>query len=118
MAPNLIPTQSRLTVAKRDGKRCVRCGGGRSLHWHHRRGKRVHDKHTHCACNGISLCTTCHAWVHAHPSQSLDLGYLVSRYSKAPSESRLWHISWGWTYVTCSGGVELLHEEEPDARGV
>lgn len=27
--------------------------------------------------NLISLCRTCHSWIHAHPSESYKLGYLV-----------------------------------------
>lgn len=58
---------------------CQRCGGVGS-DWHHRRSRRVVDEHTHCPCNGVLLCRTCHAWVHGHPELAQGMGLIVSAY--------------------------------------
>lgn len=101
--PNLIPTASRLLVAERDQRRCVRCGSANRPHWHHRRTRRVRDEHTHCPCNGISLCTTCHAWVHANPRQAEKFGWLLSRYVQQPWKHPVLHVHWAW--------IDLSHDE-------
>jgi hypothetical protein len=82
--PNPIPQWRREQVQDRDNGRCVRCGG-RGSEWHHRRGRRVRDQHTHCSCNGVMLCRTCHSWVHANPLMAMPKGYIVSRYIQDPS---------------------------------
>lgn len=46
---------------------CAMCGSPRDLHRHHRRVKGHGGDprpHTDCACNGIRLCATCHAYIH------------------------------------------------------
>lgn len=62
---------------------CQGCGSTRNLHRHHRRGKDAGGSgeraHTHCACNGLTLCTTCHTWAHANPEQARAEGWIVSQ---------------------------------------
>lgn len=96
---NPIPTASRLLVAERDQYRCVRCGAGRGLHWHHRRSRRVLDEHTHCPCNGISLCGVCHSWVHANPRQAIRFGYLLSSHIQHPWKHPVLHVRWQWVLL-------------------
>ena len=60
---------------------CQRCGRGGRLERHHRRLKQSGGskgrEHTQCACNGLRLCRTCHAYVHAHVTESRDHGWIV-----------------------------------------
>lgn len=61
---------------------CQRCGRGPArLERHHRRAKCMGGSkaraHTQCACNGLKLCRQCHAWVHDHPAESRDHGWIV-----------------------------------------
>lgn len=66
---------------KRD-RQCQRCGrSGLRLERHHRRAKSMGGSkarsHTQCACNGLRLCRTCHAYVHEHPAESRQNGWIV-----------------------------------------
>jgi hypothetical protein len=44
----------------------------------------VHDEHTHCTCNGVWLCATCHQQVHHAPEQAQQSGFIVSRFETEP----------------------------------
>lgn len=105
--PNPIPSDVSLVIADRDQRLCVRCGASRSLHRHHRRGRRVHDAHTHCACNLILLCSVCHAWVHANPRRATEFGYILSRYVTKPFVHRMLHVRWQWISLFCDGTFTL-----------
>lgn len=55
----------RREVRDRDGNRCVICGTirkDRSLDVHHRN----FDRDDHCPGNLVTLCQSCHGWVHAN----------------------------------------------------
>lgn len=73
--------------------------------WHHRRSRSVRDDHQHCPCNGITLCATCHAWVHAHPLDARRGGWIVSRAEptpwKVPCKAEADH----WMNLDCFGGA-------------
>lgn len=82
---NPIPTRQRSLVKSREMSRCLRCGSPIiTSECHHRRSKSVHDEHMHCPCNMVSLCGTCHRWVHAHPSEARRDGMIVSRHETTP----------------------------------
>jgi hypothetical protein len=98
---NPIPEESRRIVEWRDRNRCVRCGGAGS-EWHHRRGRSVKDRHQHCACNGILLCRTCHAYAHAYPTIAQNFGFVVSRHCEDPSLVPVKNAT-GWAVLTCEG---------------
>lgn len=74
-------------VDERDDYSCVRCGktiyGGSR---HHRKLRRFGD---HSTANLILLCgsgtTGCHGWVHAHPAESYDNGWMVRSYQDPKS---------------------------------
>ena len=58
---------------------CERCGGRNDV---------VHEKLTRARggsitdpANCVVLCDPCHAWVHAHPRQSTEDGWLLRRFS-------------------------------------
>lgn len=108
--PNPIPTASRLLVDARDGHQCFLCGG-RKAHWHHRRTRRIRDDHTHDTCNGLSLCTVCHAWAHAHPREAIKLGLILSRYVQRPWLHPVQHFRHGWVLLECHSPTFTLTEE-------
>lgn len=83
--------QQRDDVITRDQHRCQRCGRtltGFPYSIHHRKGR-------HCAdpdgmANLICLCGTgttgCHGWVHQHPAESYERGFMVHRNQLATPE--------------------------------
>lgn len=79
--------------------------------YHHRRSRSVRDEHTHCTCNGVTLCTTCHEWVHAHPFEAKTVGLIVSRH-KEPSRVPMDTSTYGPVLLNCDGSVHLTIEEE------
>lgn len=69
----------------RDHHRCMRClVPAPTGQWHHRRSRSVRDQHQHCPCNGVWLCPTCHRWVHDHPVQARETGFIVSKFVTEP----------------------------------
>lgn len=102
--PNPIPTKQRKAVTERDRGRCMRCGMAGN-EWHHRRGRSVRDTHTHCTCNGITLCGRCHASVHASPASSRDDGFIVSRHNAEPGTVPLRTFR-GEVLLSCNGAPQ------------
>lgn len=99
-----IPERSRTLVRVRERFRCARClVPAPAGHWHHRRPRGVRDGHTHCTCVGVWLCSTCHAWAHAHPNEARDVGLILYR-----SISEPWTMPFltptGWVLPDCDGG--------------
>jgi hypothetical protein len=99
---NPIPLASRIVVEHRDNRHCVRCGGIGGP-WHHRRRRDVRDEHQHCACNGIILCKTCHAFVHSHPETAREQGWIVSAHVGQPFSVPVWTARYGWVTHDCEG---------------
>lgn len=60
------------------------------------------DQHTHCPCNGVYLCHTCHEWVHKNPNKAMDLGFIVSRYEDMPVATPVVTV-WGTRFHLCDG---------------
>ena len=62
-------------VRARDGYTCQRCGR-EAVHARHiaPRGRR-HDLKYELS-NGIAVCLACHDWIHAHPKQATEQGFL------------------------------------------
>jgi 5-methylcytosine-specific restriction protein A len=109
-----IPTKSRQAVRARDRQRCVRCAGN-GTEWHHRRSRSVRDPHTHCTCNGVLLCSTCHRWVHSHPFEARAVGLIVSRY-REPSKMQVEHALLGWVWLTCEARWAAAPSYEQEAE--
>jgi len=67
--------KARPLVWTRDGGRCQRCGG--ALHparWDcHHIGRR---RAGHAIDNLLALCRRCHRWIHEHPTESREAGFL------------------------------------------
>lgn len=108
---NEIPKLSRAVVMKRADLRCERCGTGTNPgHWHHRRSRSVKDDHTHCPCNGVLLCPTCHSQVHATPFSSRGEGFIVSR-SSLPRMQYFHRWDGALILPKCDGGYEFAQVE-------
>lgn len=114
---NDIPTRSRTLVMSREERRCLRCGGPGG-EWHHRRGRRVKDDHTHCPCNGVYLCKRCHDQVHSKPVLAMVDGFIVRRHVTEPfSEPVLpwWSRGTGKKiWLRCNSDTWSYVEEEQD----
>ena len=65
------------------------------------------DRHTHCACNGVLLCRTCHSWAHAHPETARAVGLVVSRHCEVPGMVPVWFFD-GWWLLDCKGWGEFV----------
>lgn len=97
---NPIPPESRRLVEEREKGRCLRCGG-RGTDWHHRRKRNIKDDHTHCSCNGVLLCRTCHEWAH-QGEWDTRVGFRLSQYIHLPGSFAVdsWH---GPLLLNCDG---------------
>lgn len=101
-----IPTKSRVSLRSRSAGRCERCGMG-AAHVHHRRTRSIRDLHTHCLCNLVHLCSTCHVWAHAHPADARETGFIVSAYGW-PGTTEFSRWDGAMVQPTCEGGVEFV----------
>jgi hypothetical protein len=101
-----IPTRSRDLVRGRSHGRCERCGvPAPAGQWHHRRRRRVSDEHTHCPCNGVWLCPTCHRQVHVEQQVQARLdGWIVSAYVSTPGGVPVL-TPWGSRRHNCDGTI-------------
>lgn len=107
-----IPKIEREIVRGREKDRCIRCAvPSPSGHWHHRRSRSVKDKHQHCACNGVWLCSPCHQWVHAHPFEARQNGLIVSRHTNDPGIIPM-QSAWGWRTHDCYGHIAVVEREQ------
>lgn len=116
MPKNDVPRSVRIIVMKRANMRCERCGTGTNPgQIHHRRSRSVHDLHTHCPCNCVLLCTTCHRDIHATPFSSRGEGFIVSRYAD-PTRAPFQRWDTAWVYPTCEGTVGFLEFTEEETQ--
>ena len=73
----------RQAVLCRAGWRCERCGGLPVDALHHRapRGMGGTSREwVNQPANGVALCRACHEWVHAHPYEARQSGWLLSKW--------------------------------------
>jgi 5-methylcytosine-specific restriction protein A len=108
-----IPAKSRNLVRERAHHRCERClSPAPRGEWHHRRGRSVVDGHTHCPCNGVWLCRTCHSWAHTNPTEARKAGWIVSRWVAVPGTVPITR-QLGTTWRNdCVGTAELVTSSE------
>lgn len=98
-----VPKKTIALVKQRDNESCVRCGrmGGNI---HHRRMRSQSPKWAvHNIENLILLCgsgtTGCHGWVHGHPAESYENGWMVRSYRDPENvplidaEGRAWFLT-------------------------
>jgi len=103
---NRIPDKNRDLVRVRDHHRCARCfAPAPHGHLHHRRSRLVRDEHQHCPCTLVLLCGTCHTWVHAHPVEARDTGYMISKFEQHPQNVTM-TTPLGRRETDCRGGYK------------
>lgn len=73
-------TSVRKSILLRDEGKCRKCSRP-AHHVHHRRVKGIGGTSDatikYGQANLVSLCAECHAFIHAHPAQSYEKGWLV-----------------------------------------
>lgn len=90
---------------------CERCGSNGS-DWHHRRRRAVKNGHfQHCACIGVWLCRTDHAWAHANPRLAQESGFIVSAYEDEPWTVPIKSLG-SWVTFDCEGGIHPVETKE------
>lgn len=108
---NPIPEGQREVVVTREGGRCLRCSG-RGYEVHHRRSRRVLDAHTHCACNMVLLCRTCHTWAHVGANRmARRLGWIVGQREGTPDRVALF-VGDQWRMLTCAAHQQPLGDDQ------
>jgi hypothetical protein len=93
-------------IRARDGDRCARCGGGNTLHVHHRWLRSQGGTDTFG--NQVTLCAACHHWVHHHVADALADGWLVASASDpltVPVRHHLWPA--GPVLLCDDGGIDI-----------
>lgn len=89
-------------LAKQRDPFCVRCGRVAS-HTHHRMMRSQAPKNAvHRIENVIRLCHECHGWVHAHPAESYERGWLVRSWS-TPLEEPVTYPGGGLFFLSGRG---------------
>jgi len=113
--PDPFPPAVAKLLDARD-EHCQRCGKEGRLERHHRRAKASGGSgaraHTQCACNGVKLCRGCHRWVHVHPADAREAGWIVRQSVSQPGSIPMtpWHTaSWNRWYPLCEGGWSGEH---------
>jgi hypothetical protein len=96
----------------RDDYRCFRCGVLLAHVWagyscHHRQTRAVGPD---TPDNRIMLCGSgssphCHQYVHAHPEESRDNGWIVSRHADDPGAVPVRHWQLGMVLLDAQGGI-------------
>ena len=97
---NPIPSAVRVAVDARDLRSCVRCGS-RSRALHHRQRRREGG---HGLENVISMCNACHRFVHAHPTEAREGGYIVSVYTDDVEQVPI-NGFYGWALLRADGSI-------------
>lgn len=83
-----ISRRLRTSILERDNYQCQRCGisiMNQRYSVHHRKLRsHASPDEVNLADNLITLCgsgtTGCHGWVHAHPAEAREQGYIISAY--------------------------------------
>lgn len=78
-----FPDEVKAAVSRRAAGRCEFPGCTRALaHYHHRQPRR---RGNGTEANCLGLCRHHHEWVHAHPAESRENGWIVSGHAPTPS---------------------------------
>lgn len=109
-------------VDERDECSCVRCGRwlqGRPASRHHRkRRSQAARGEVHSPANLILLCGTgttgCHGWVHAHPVEAREHGWML-RSTDDPKAVPMLHSLYGWVLLDERGRAHIIDEPERKA---
>lgn len=111
MAKQKMSEETRALVVERDHGMCVVCGDPLPENWpgfsvHHRKPRSSAEPNLNSPANLAAICgsgtTGCHGWVHAHPEQSYEFGFLVPR-GMDPAKWAIEHASHGAVYLLDDG---------------
>ena len=108
-----LATTRPLIDARSDGY-CDRCGqplptldnGSRHFELHHRQARTQGGGDG--AENGLATHPTCHAWIHSHPIEAKDSGWIVPRGQDPATTPVL--IAGRWSLLDSTGGVQAVNE--------
>jgi hypothetical protein len=104
---NDIPTRAREVVRERQNHQCARCGN-RYQEIHHRMRRR---EGLHGYENLVGLCSSDHRWVHKHPKQAAEEGYIIPISVDDISAVPI-HTFMGWLTFDSDGGSAFAPELE------
>lgn len=104
------PKETKETIKQRSGNACEVCGGP-GYEMSHRRSRRVTDPHTHCPCNILLTCRTCHSRMHDNPTVAFRLGHHASQWKPVPSIIPV-RLLGSWWILTCDGTKAYLDDNE------
>ena len=107
---NPIPQESRDLVERRQHGLCFRCGG-RGYEDHHRRRRRERRHDSHCPCNLVRLCRTCHSWAHMNPTAARGVGLILESSMLEPYEMPVRAPDGPWM-LHCDGSATPLTEAQ------
>lgn len=109
------PKETKETIKRRSGDACEVCGGA-GYEMSHRRSRRVTDPHTHCPCNILWTCRTCHSRMHDNPDGAYLMGHHASQWIPVPSTVPA-RLLGSWWLLTCDGTKAYLDPEEVTTDG-
>ena len=108
-------TKAELEAIARDGQHCRRCGrfirDDMPYSVHHRLRRSAGTKaEVDQVANLVLVCGTgtsphCHSWIHSHPDESFNDGWLIRRGDDLPEKIPLAQASGRWFWLTEDGGV-------------
>lgn len=109
MARNTDPSWTTIQkVRERDEYACVLCFVNDALQTHHRRLRGIGGstwRGINLPSNLITVCPSCHAYIHANPKWSKQEGLIVSHFSD-PAAIPLRVLRHGWLKLTENGKTE------------
>lgn len=117
-------TKAELAALERDDMRCRRCGRGLEGTWqlwsvHHRLPRSAASKAAvDVVANLVLVCGSgtspdCHWWIHQHPTESYDTGWLIRRGGTAPPDMvPLVDLAGRELFLTDQGGVAYAATKE------
>lgn len=97
---------ARQVVMERSGWRCERCLSLPVDAVHHRRPKGMGGTDVAWVeqpANLVALCRGCHEWVHAHPYEARQSGWLLSKWSGMADSSPITDLSGVTVWLTDDG---------------
>jgi hypothetical protein len=98
-------------VDERDGYCCVRCGkslySALAFSRHHRRMRSHSFPGLHLPANVIDVCGSgsegCHGYIHQHPAESYEKGWLVHSWEDRPETMPVLTANHGWVLLDNDG---------------
>lgn len=101
-----VPAKTRDLCRLRDGGMCQRCVQGKpAQELQHRRARGMgsaNRPHTHCPCNLVWLCSSCHRMVESQRQRARESGFAVTLSADEPMQFPI-ELKGVWHLLTCDG---------------